>query len=507
MDPITLITEIKPLLSARLTGEQQQRLPFTQGQFLQGMVTAKGDAHLFTLDLNGQQVTAESSTPLQIGQKLNLQIVALTPRMELQVVSPEPANRWLGNVLPLLGKEPLLLPQLATVADDPPLMALLKPATQETLLLFAGRQSTGSASPAPLPVPTLINQLTNLLAHKTLATPEPGLRNSLQEIVTLLQDAGRSGSLDPKTAATANRLADFFSQQLVSQQSSIPGQPIAAGPQSTGPLATGPKEIGAALEFLVNLAGLKSSESALLTQLLSLNRAYASLPADHPLQQLLSFMVQTTSDHALPFLAQGAAEHLGERYSRLGLNMEQLLAGDKPEAATHTLKFALLELAQQAGAAVGRGGIAADQLGQLIELYQLVQHRLTNESLIFIPLPFPFLQQGYALLESDRSDGEAEAANKRAGQDNPSVALHLRLEGLGNLQIEIRRQEDRVAIRFLAENAEKAKFIAEFRQELEQWLTSGKLESVQFLIGAQEPIKSLLEKIMPQGEGMIDTRA
>ncbi|MDR2550729.1 MAG: hypothetical protein LBD10_11075 [Desulfobulbus sp.] len=503
MEPITLITEVKSLLSARLTGEQQQRLPFTQGQFLQGTVTAKGDAHLFTLDLNGQQVTAESPSPLQIGQKLNLQIVALVPRMELQVVSPEPANRWLGNVLPLLGKEPLLLPQLATVADDPPLMALLKPATQETLLLFAGRQSAGSASsPAPLPVPALINQLSDLLVQKTLAAPEPSLRDNLQEIFTLLQDAGRSGSLDPKTTATANRLADLFSQQLTSQQSSIPGQPTAAGP-----LPAVSKETGAALEFLVNLAGLKSSESALLTQLLSLNRAYASLPAEHPLQQLLSFMVQTTSDHALPFLAQGAAEHLGERYSRLGLNMEQLLAGDKPEAATHTLKFALLELAQQAGVAAGRGGIAADQLGQLIELYQLVQHRLANESLIFIPLPFPFLQQGYALLESDSNDSEAEAANKRAGWDKPSVALHLRLEGLGNLQIDIRRQEDRVAIRFLAENAEKAKFIAEFRQELEQWLTSGKLESVQFLIGAQEPIKSLLEKIVPQGVGMIDTRA
>ncbi|MCL2457569.1 MAG: hypothetical protein FWF31_01705 [Desulfobulbus sp.] len=502
MEPITLITEVQPSFPPQFTGEQQQRFPFSPGQLLQGIVMAKGDAHLFTLDLNGQQVPVESSASLQVGQKLNLQIVTLTPRMELQVVSPEPANRWLGNVLPLLGKESFLLPQLTGVADNPLLMAQLRPESQETLLFFAGRQNAGSASSSPLPVPALISQLSDLMVQRTLSTPEPNLQSAVQEIFTLLQHAGRSGSLDPKIEAAVMRLADLFALELAGRQPSAPGQAISAGLATTEPQKT-----GATLEFLATLAGFKSADSTLLPQLLSLHRAYAALPADHPLQQLLSFMARTINDQALPFLVQGAAEHLSERFRRLGLNMERLLAGDEPEAAIHTLKFALLELTQQAGRAAGRGGAAPDQLGQLIELYQLVQHRLAHESLVFLPLPLPFLQQGYALFKSDCYDSEAEAANKHAGRENPSVALHLRLEGLGNLQIDIRRQEDRVAIRFLAENAEKAKFIAEFRQELEQWLTSGKLESVQFLIGAQEPIKSLLEKIMPDRAGMIDTSA
>jgi len=54
---------------------------------------------------------------------------------------------------------------------------------------------------------------------------------------------------------------------------------------------------------------------------------------------------------------------------------------------------------------------------------------------------------------------------------------------------------------------EKAKFVAEFREELEQWITTGSLDSVQFLVGAKEPVKTLLKKIATGDTGIIDTRA
>lgn len=501
MEPITLITEVKPPFASQNTGEQHQRPPFTQGQLLLATVIAKGETQLATLNINGHHITAESSIPLRIGQQLDLQVMSLTPRMELQVASPEPANRWMGNALPLLGKEPFLLPQLAALADDTGLMAQLRPEAQATLLLFAGRQHAGS-SPPPFPVPAIINQLADLLVQKTLPTSEANIPIPQQDIAALLQSGGRTASLDPQTAAELSRLAELFSRGLADQQFSAPGQSTVLSKLAT---AT-PKDPGVILEFLTTLAGLAVTDSALPAQLLSLHQAYGSLPAQHPLRQLLAFLIQTTSTHTLPFLAQNAGEHLSERLSRLGLNMERLLAGDKPDAATHTLKFALLELAQRAEAATGKSGAAPGQLVQLLELYQLVQHRLANESLVFLPLPFLFLQQGYALVENDRSDNEAETADKRSSRTK-TVVLHLRLEGLGNLQIDIRRQEDALTLRFLAEDVGKAQFIAGFRQELEQWLTSGKLESVQFLIGAREPIKSLLEKITSGGTGMIDTKA
>jgi hypothetical protein len=136
----------------------------------------------------------------------------------------------------------------------------------------------------------------------------------------------------------------------------------------------------------------------------------------------------------------------------------------------------------------------------------LLQIRLANESLFFLPLPFSFLLQGYLLIDTDRFRRQAEE-KQQTGQADHTVELHLRLEGLGNLHIEIRHKEDRVTLRFLTEDVEKAKFFAGFREELEQWITHGSLDSVQFLVGAKEPVKTLLEKIMSGRAGVIDTRA
>jgi Flagellar hook-length control protein FliK. len=502
MEPVALITEIKPLFSSQYSGEQRQRSPFAQGQLFQATVTEKSAANLFTIDINGQHITAESTTPLQIGQQLLLRIMSLMPRMELQVVNQDLVNSRLNNVLPLLGKEPFSLPQLAALADDADLMAQLRPETRASILLFAGRQAADVPS-SPLPVPAVINQLADLLIQKTLPAPEHNAQIPLREIVALLQGEGRTAPLDLQNAATISRLVDLFSRSLTDRQTLATDQSAAARPAAVLPRDSGP-----ILELLTTLAGFKTTaaDSPLPAQLLALHQAYTSLPVEHPLQQLLSFLVQTTRQHALPFLAHSAGEQLGERLSRLGLNMEQLLAENKPEAAMRTLKFALLELAQQAEAGSGKSGAVPAQLGQLLELYQLVQYRLANEALIFLPLPFLFLQHGYALITRDHIDSEEDAANKLAKQAHRTVTLHLRLESLGNLRIDIQRQEDKITLRFLAEDADKARFIAACHQELEQWFTSGKLASAQFLVGAQDPIKSLLEKILPGEAGIINTK-
>jgi hypothetical protein len=345
MESLSLITAIQPLVPSHLAGEQQQRPPFSPGQLVQGVITAKGDARQFTLDINGHKITAESSAQLQIGQKLNLQVASMAPRIELQIVSSNPTNRWLGNVLPLIGRQSQLFSGVTAFAGDPGLMSQLSTTAQETLRFYAQGMQQGAAE----------------------------------------------GRFPP----------------------------------------------------------------AFLT--------------------------------------------------RLGVNMEQLLAQDKPAEAAQTLKFALLELSQQTGT-TDKSPLTADQLTKTLELYQLLQIRLANESLFFLPLPFSFLLQGYLLIDTDRSGKHAEGKQQSSDADH-TVELHLRLEGLGNVDIQIQHKEDRVSLRFLAQDAEKAKFFAEFRQELEQWITHGSLDSVQFLVGAKEPVKTLLEKITKDGAGMIDTRA
>ena len=183
-----------------------------------------------------------------------------------------------------------------------------------------------------------------------------------------------------------------------------------------------------------------------------------------------------------------------------------LTTPDSPEEAVRTLKFALLEVAGRAETISDRT-LSAERMVHTLELYQLLQLRLAGEALIFLPLPFPFLQQGFLLIDRDRPGGDQDDSEQQTNHPDLSASLHLQLEGLGNLQIDIHRQDDRIALTFRAEQAEQARFLAEFRDELEQWITGGRLESVQFLLGAKEPNKTLLESIVTSGVGMIDTRA
>jgi len=497
LEPLTLITEIKPLLPARLAGEQHQRPPFFQGQLLHGVISAKGDANRFTLEINGQPITAESSAPLRVGQQLNLQVTSLTPRVELQIVGTDPANRWLGNVLPLLNQQSSLLPEVTALAGDSRLMSQLSVSAQETLRFYAGDASgTGSGDPAKT------YQLLGAIVRTLTAAPGQQFRLPNQELSALLQQLASAPSLAPKTAEQAARLASSFAQTTDQQTSVAPPSPSAAP-------ASVPTPEEAAEVFFASperTAAMASATTTLLAQLLPLTQEYAALPTTHPLRQLLAFLIQVESERSLPTHLQGSEPKLEQYLNRLGLDLERLLAENKPVEVARTLKFALLELSQQPRMA-DESTVMPDRLVHMLDMFQLLQIRLASESLLFLPLPFPFLKQGYLLVENDTSGKQSETTSDRADQGNQTVELRLQLEGLGNMQIDIRRQEDRITLRFLAENAEKAKFVAEFREELEQRIASGSLESVQFLVGAREPVRTLLEKIMPGGAGMIDTKA
>ncbi len=61
-------------------------------------------------------------------------------------------------------------------------------------------------------------------------------------------------------------------------------------------------------------------------------------------------------------------------------------------------------------------------------------------------------------------------------------------------------------MRFLAEDSERARFLADHRGELEQRLSTEAPASVQFLVGARAG-RLLLERIVRGVTGMVDTRA
>ncbi len=497
MDPLTPVTEIASVLPSRLTGEQQQRLPFTQGQLLHGTITAKEGAHQFTLEINGQLLTAHTNANLQVGQRLNLQVSSLIPQIELQIVTSDPVNRHISTLLPLLGQQSLLATELADLGGNTELMQRLATTSQETLRLYTQDLSQLTIQPQ---TPQTLQRTEGeaLLSRTVTALPSLPQRETLQGMGDLFRQLARDPALAPNTALLALDLAELFTQAASKREPpsilQILNTATLPGDASVDTL------LNAMLEKIQRNPALNTPATAILLSMISKTQ---SLPAADRLLQLLTLLTPLEQGQSLS-QPQGIGQQLAEQLSRLGLDMERLLLEGKPEEAVRTLKFALLE-ASQSGIKEERYSISAERLVHNLELHQLLQLRLAGQSLFFLPLPFSFLQQGYLLIDRDQSGGQQEGSQEQSRQPIQTATLHLQLEGLGNLHIDISRSDDRITLKFLTENTEQAKFLAEFREELEFRLTGGTLVAAQFLVGAKEPVKALLARILGDNTGVIDT--
>ncbi|MBV5318093.1 MAG: flagellar hook-length control protein FliK [Desulfobulbaceae bacterium] len=505
MDPTGITNPILRIqsLSAYQGSSRQQQAPFTQGQMLQGLVSAKNGTNQFTIDIGGRQVQAESTAQLQVGQTLHLQVAALTPQVELQIVRSNPINSMIGNAIHLIGQQTATFPALTNLAETSEQLPQLSTDTKATLQFYAGTVTdrlpgTTSAALQNQVTVQLINRAFEILA----AQPNSKVGPTYAAIGDLLQQLSQTSTLSTTTAEHAGNLATIFSQLASLQPSTnVPGQretaaALLAGTNSEVALMPPINTVGSGDQLIQNL----------LSQLTPLLQENTVLPADHPLRQLLAFLVSTQSETALPQSLQMDGTKLQEFIDRLGVNMEQLLAGNNREKAVQTLKYALLEFSQQVPSSGGDHD-QAEQLVKSIELYQLLQIRLASESLFFLPLPFSFLEQGYLLVNTDHSKNGSEENTGSSEQAVQHFELHLQLEGLGNLQIDLHQSDGGITLKFMAEDTERAKYLAGFREELGQWLTAVDLESAQFLVGAKEPAKSLLEKIVHGATGMVDTQA
>lgn len=105
MDTITPLTSIPQLGSATSEGrgQQSQQGNLPPGQLLKALVVEAKGADRFVLDIGGSRLTAESQSPLSIGQKLRLQVINTTPQVELRIVS-DTQSQFIGRSLTLVGK-------------------------------------------------------------------------------------------------------------------------------------------------------------------------------------------------------------------------------------------------------------------------------------------------------------------------------------------------------------------------------------------------------------------
>ena len=185
----------------------------------------------------------------------------------------------------------------------------------------------------------------------------------------------------------------------------------------------------------------------------------------------------------------------------LGLNLEHLLARGDKDAAVHTLKAALLEMAHNFSSAANLAE-ATQKILTTLELFQFAQIQTGSTSQFVIPLPLPFVEQGYMIIEQQ----EEGSGKSGSGAEESRFSLHLTMSDLGNLRINFLQNAEGLFIRFHTDSQEKADFIATHSDELKVVKSNSPLISLAFSADAADPISDLIRQIIPSGSSMLDTK-
>jgi len=495
MDPLSSPTPTLRIDSLQTLQGDKQHSPFSRGQILQGLVTGKNNDK-FILDVKGQQFLADSKTPLQVGQRLNLQVTTLSPHITLQVLS-EPLTQNIGKLLHLLSGEGQFLKQTSTLTVQLP-DNILSTISEQTLELFSSLATLGSKSTNSAEQPG--GQLTQILSNLFAAADVTDRKNTFLQLQNFINQLAQALPSNHSALPQVQLLQREFNanpkislqQLLSSNENSEQNAQVNALLQSISQLS----------QNISQLPSSKDTESTLVELLLQFmrNENVHPTPLLHKLLILARDLLQQNATSQKP-VPTPTGRQLQQFVNRLGTDLEQLLASGRQKEAVQSLKSALLEISHTF---IGDSKIQyqAEQLTSTIQLYQMLQIRLASEDLSFLPLPLPFLNQGFLLIEPDQQQGGEQQFDK----EKKKYTLHLNLEGLGNLQIDLQQQTAGMRFRFFAEDATRAKFLSENRDELRQWLTATKLESVQFLTGAENPTKQLLSRITSGQTGMLNTR-
>lgn len=193
-------------------------------------------------------------------------------------------------------------------------------------------------------------------------------------------------------------------------------------------------------------------------------------------------------------------EFLSRLFNRLGLNLENLLSSGQKEHASLTLKTALLEISHLFKSDADISAQASKLLATL-ELYQLAQLQLNQEKLSILPLPLPFLEQGYLIFERDQkkqNNSDVENSDRR-------FTLYLALAGLGNVTVEFYQNIENLYIRIKLETKEKAEFAEQFSEQLKTALSITNPVVLTFSDSALDPAAEIVRRLIPEGESILDT--
>jgi hypothetical protein len=227
--------------------------------------------------------------------------------------------------------------------------------------------------------------------------------------------------------------------------------------------------------------------------------------APTPLAELTPLSRQTLQSFSLVnqeiLAGKDGGNLLKQLLNRLGLTFEALLARGDTRNAQNTLKAALLELSQ-AFKGAGRLAETTNKLISTIELYQLTQLQLEKQNIFIFPLPLPFLQKGYLIIE----DYHKEKNEEDAGEEAERYSLHLALEGLGNLRVDLFQNHEGLFLRFVSDSKEKISFLEQYKDDLLLNMVNTTIAGVSFAEEHTDPAADLLKRLLPEGESLVNTK-
>ncbi|MCF6180115.1 MAG: hypothetical protein L3J63_12120, partial [Geopsychrobacter sp.] len=186
---------------------------------------------------------------------------------------------------------------------------------------------------------------------------------------------------------------------------------------------------------------------------------------------------------------------LGVLSQLFGLNLEAELLRGRERDVLNSLKLALLGKR-------GKLGSKGEEAVHRIELFQICRVKLAEQNVVFVPLPLPFLEEGFLLVDRD---GESEQGQRQENEE-VRMTLHLKLSVLGNLRIDMLTDSTGILLRVTCEDKQRADFLQGMSTQLREHLQTLPLRGVSFTSGVESPARELLKKILPLSQHMLDAR-
>jgi hypothetical protein len=186
---------------------------------------------------------------------------------------------------------------------------------------------------------------------------------------------------------------------------------------------------------------------------------------------------------------------------KLGLSLEQMLINQDKTGAADNLKAALLEIVNT----FKNSETLAESTGKIlntIELFQLAQLYNSHDRQFILPLPLPFIEKGYLIVEYD----EGKNANETDQRKYDRFSLYLTMSDLGNIQIDFLRMNDTLYLRFRTDSEEKSGFIQQFSEQLKETLSESSQVNISFSADAPDPVTDLLQRVITEDQSMVNTK-